>query len=41
MEDNLKMLILNFEGFYDNHGIEHNFSTPQSPQQNGVVEKKN
>ena len=26
--------------FCDEHGIEHNFSTPRTPQQNGVVERK-
>ena len=25
-----------FEGFCDEHGIEHNFSAPRTPQQNGV-----
>jgi len=30
-----------FESFYDKHGIKHNFSTPRTPQQNGVVERKN
>ena len=23
------------------HGIKHNFSAPRTPQQNGVVERKN
>ena len=32
---------VNFESFCDEHGIEHNFSAPRTPQQNGVVEKKN
>ena len=27
--------------FCDEHGIEHNFSTPRTPQQNGIVERKN
>ena len=30
-----------FESFCDEHGIEHNFSAPRTPQQNGVVERKN
>ena len=27
--------------FCDSHGISHNFSSPRTPQQNGVVERKN
>jgi len=30
-----------FELFCDENGIEHNFYTPRTPQQNGVVERKN
>jgi len=30
-----------FELFCDKNGVEHNFSAPRTPQQNGVVEKKN
>ena len=30
-----------FEEFCNNFGIEHNFSAPRTPQQNGVVERKN
>jgi len=30
-----------FELFCDENGIEHNFSAPRTPQQNGVVERKN
>ncbi|KAK2388390.1 putative mitochondrial protein [Trifolium repens] len=30
-----------FENFLDNNGISHNFSCPRTPQQNGVVERKN
>src|SRR3954467_7432602 len=30
-----------FEEFCGNHGINHNFSAPRTPQQNGVVERKN
>ena len=32
---------INFGKFCDKHGIEHNFSSPRTPQQNGVVERKN
>ena len=34
--DNIK-----FEEFCNKNGIEQNFSTPRTPQQNGTVEKKN
>ena len=30
-----------FESFCNEHGYDHNFSTPRIPQQNGVVERKN
>ena len=30
-----------FESFCDVQGIEHTFSAPRTPQQNGVVERKN
>ena len=30
-----------FENFCTEHGIDHNFSAPRTPQQNGVVERKN
>jgi len=30
-----------FEHFCEKHGINHNFSAPRTPQQNGVVERKN
>ena len=30
-----------FEEFCDEVGITHNFSAPRTPQQNGVVERKN
>ena len=30
-----------FENFYNEHGIDHNFSAPRTPQQNGIVERKN
>ena len=30
-----------FEEFCNTHGIDHNFSAPRTPQQNGVVERKN
>jgi transposase InsO family protein len=29
------------EGFLDDEGIKHEFSSPYTPQQNGVVERKN
>jgi len=31
----------NFRVFCKNHGINYNFYTPRTPQQNGVVERKN
>ena len=30
-----------FKKFCDEKGIDHNFSAPKTPQQNGVVERKN
>ena len=30
-----------FEDYCNNQGIDHNFSAPRTPQQNGVVERKN
>ena len=30
-----------FEHFCEKHVINHNFSAPRTPQQNGVVERKN
>jgi len=30
-----------FEQFFNDSGISHNFSCPRTPQQNGVVERKN
>ena len=30
-----------FSKFCEENGITHNFSTPRTPQQNGVVERKN
>jgi transposase InsO family protein len=29
------------EGFLEKEGIKHEFSSPYTPQQNGVVERKN
>ena len=29
-----------FATFCDDHGIDHNFSAPYTPQQNGVAERK-
>ncbi|MGV8048685.1 hypothetical protein PJP07_31265, partial [Mycobacterium kansasii] len=31
----------NFEKFYNDLGISHEFSAPKTPQQNGIVERKN
>jgi transposase InsO family protein len=31
----------NIEGFLEKEGIKHEFSSPYTPQQNGVVERKN
>ena len=31
----------NFENFCKNRGYEHNFLAPTTPQQNGIVERKN
>ena len=30
-----------FAQYCDYHGVDHNFSAPRTPQQNGVVERKN
>ena len=30
-----------FESFCNENGISHNFSSPRTPQQNGVIERKN
>ena len=30
-----------FKSFFKENGISHNFSCPRTPQQNGVVERKN
>src|SRR3954468_11331563 len=32
---------ISFKTFFDENGISHNFSCPRTPQQNGVVERKN
>ncbi|RVW82159.1 Retrovirus-related Pol polyprotein from transposon TNT 1-94 [Vitis vinifera] len=32
---------IDFEDYCNEHGINHNFSAPRTPQQNGVVERKN
>ena len=32
---------IDFENYYNEHRINHNFSTPRTSQQNRVVEKKN
>ena len=31
----------NFDEYCNKHGINHKFSAPRTPQQNGVVERKN
>jgi len=31
----------NFIDYCNEHGVDHNFSAPRTPQQNGVVERKN
>jgi len=30
-----------FKSFFEENGISHNFSCPRTPQQNGLVERKN
>ena len=32
---------IDFEDYCNEHGINHDFSAPRTPQQNGVVERKN
>ena len=32
---------IDFEEYWNEHGIDHNFFAPRTPQQNGVVERKN
>ena len=32
---------IDFEEYCNEHGIDHNFSAPRTPQQNGVFERKN
>ena len=32
---------IDFEEYFNEHGIDHNFLAPRAPQQNGVVEIKN
>ena len=39
MEESFKMKSLNI--FCEKHGVKHHFSTPRTPQQNGVVERQN
>ena len=39
METSMKIIILSF--FCAENGISHNFSSPRTPQQNGVMEKRN
>ena len=33
--------ILSFDAFCGENGISHNFSAPRTPQQNGIVERRN
>jgi len=40
-ENRTKFKNTQVEGFLDDEGIKHEFSTPYTPQQNGVVERKN
>ena len=39
MEENLKIILLKL--FFNENGISYNFSSLRTPQQNGVVERKN
>ena len=39
MGENLKIKV--FSDFYEKNGFQHNFSTPYTPEQNGVVKRKN
>ena len=39
MGENLKTIIL--KSFFKENGISHDLSCPRTPQQNGVVERKN
>ena len=32
---------IDFEEYWNEHGIDHNFLAPRTSQQNGVVERKN
>ena len=32
---------IDFEDYWNEHGINHNFSAPRTPQQNGVAKRKN
>jgi transposase InsO family protein len=40
-DNGIKFKNTQVEGFLDEEGIKHEFSTPHTPQQNGVVERKN
>ena len=39
MVENFKMKVL--KNFCEKYGIQHSFSAPRTPEQNGVVERKN
>jgi transposase InsO family protein len=39
--DNGTKLNSQIKGFLEEEGIKHEFSSPYTPQQNGVVERKN
>jgi transposase InsO family protein len=40
-DNGIKFKNSQFEGFLEEEGIKHEFSSPYTPQQNGVVERKN
>ena len=40
-DNGLEFKNASFADLLADHGIEHQFSTPRTPQQNGVVERKN
>jgi transposase InsO family protein len=40
-DNGMKFKNSQIEGFLEEEGIKHEFSSPYTPQQNGVVERKN